>query len=414
MGVTVGTEYPPQPPAEHILVVPRKLPTRRIRKRQHKNTEATMVRYGPKQCRHPDLPDGMKGHASTSTTHGRTGDPLLPAAGSMTLESDESNTRLLCGSNMCPASGWLPHVRMDTIYIEKGRAHHLDLPSPAPQLHPLHTAALQQQHQLIQQGQHPHSAPLLSPATPAATANMAGAIVNEYAPHLAMDESPASVNALKYCYRAVLRPGDHLNVFAAAQEAKDEVHLIKRLSSLINAVKESFPHLHHTVRVSLHVAALPTSQSSTATFSTTNLVNTLTSLASSTTAALSPSSSSTDLPLHTTRTQTPPPVRTSSTRSSPSRSSSPPPSYASPAGTLILQYIKRHNVKHLIIGTGEQPKVHYVMPSGPWSVTSAVCFGSVAGFVVENAPTDVMVVAVRHAKERKRVVRQREFDDDEI
>ncbi|KAI9104555.1 hypothetical protein DFS34DRAFT_200337 [Phlyctochytrium arcticum] len=70
--------------------------------------------------------------------------------------------------------------------------------------------------------------------------------------HLAMDESPASVNALKHALGSVLQDGDHLDVICGVVDPAEESAVVKRLKTLITVVREGYREKQLTI--SLHVA----------------------------------------------------------------------------------------------------------------------------------------------------------------
>ncbi|KNC97828.1 uncharacterized protein SPPG_06824 [Spizellomyces punctatus DAOM BR117] len=162
--------------------------------------------------------------------------------------------------------------------------------------------------------------------------------------HLAMDETPASVNALKYCFSNLLQDGDFLDVITAVLDPVDQnavnqqnvqcqddgrSHLyrdhpiVKRMQTLINVIREGYPNKHITV--SLHAVC-------------------------------------------------------------------------GEPGHVIVEQAEKQFASTLVLGT--TPRSHYLMPTG-MSLATAMCYGTVSGYVVEHLPPEINVVLVRYVEPKR-------------
>ncbi|KAJ3156005.1 hypothetical protein HDU89_005568 [Geranomyces variabilis] len=160
---------------------------------------------------------------------------------------------------------------------------------------------------------------MASPASPVPIAN----ISRPQHFYLALSESKASRHALRHVLLNLVRSGDSLTCFCVAKDAEDENALLQRLSTLVNAFRETY-QLANDVHIALDAVV-------------------------------------------------------------------------GEPGPMLALLIQRHNVQQLFIG--DMPRQRYVMNS-PLSVGTCMSYGTVAGYLVENIPLEVAIVAIRYAEEK--------------
>ncbi|KAI8584928.1 hypothetical protein BDZ88DRAFT_63233 [Geranomyces variabilis] len=140
--------------------------------------------------------------------------------------------------------------------------------------------------------------------------------------YLALSESKASRHALRHVLLNLVRSGDSLTCFCVAKDTEDENALLQRLSTLVNAFRETYR------LADVHIAL---------------------------------------------------------------------DAVVGEPGPMLAVLIQRHNVQQLIIG--DMPRQRYVM-NGPLSIGTCMSYGTIAGYLAENLPLEVTIVAIRYAEEK--------------